>query len=97
MTTRLDRKKVREKLTVKAEEMKQLRALALRAAKILRHLGYSHRANIWKHFDLLMYYEIRTTDIRHEVLKRVFSVRGARIVLDDERWIEIIERKVLPL
>jgi hypothetical protein len=90
----VNKKKIREKLTARAEESKKIAKLALRVAKILQVLGYTHKRDIWKNFDTLLLYEIRTTEIRHEVLKRVFSARGGRISLDDETWIEKIESKV---
>lgn len=89
-----DKNKIRKRLTEKAEKMKALTALSYRVARILRHMGYNHQANIWKNFDVLMMYEIRDNRIRHEVLKRVFSKRGGRLIIEDEEWIEKIEKKV---
>jgi hypothetical protein len=74
--------------------MKRLTALALRASAILRHMGYTHNGDVWRSFDALLMFEIRDNEIRHEILKRVFSIRGSRIVLDDEIWIGKIEDKV---
>ncbi len=94
MITKAEKKRLRERLTARAEENKQLARLALRVSKILQRMGYAHKRDIWKNFDALMMYEIIDQSIRHEILKRVFSVRGARMMMDDERWVVIIENKV---
>ena len=90
----VNKKKIRESLTVKIEKQRVIRSLAYRAAAILRHSGHKFSTGVWRYYDALLLHEINDTAIRRTTLRRVFSIRGSRIKVEDEEIIQIIERKL---
>lgn len=88
------RKRIILSLTEKIERQKKIRVLAYRVAAILRHTGHTFNKGVWRYFDALLIHEINNTAIRRATLRRVFSIRGSQIKVEDEEIIGVIERKL---
>ena len=90
----IDRKHIREALSVKITKQKKIRELAYRVAAILRFSGHLWNKGVWQYYDGLLIHEINDVNIRKATLRRVFSIRGSRIKVEDEEIIAILERKL---
>lgn len=88
------KEKIRARLNERANEARKRDELRVRALRILGAFGFVWSSFIWNKFDVLLASEIREADLRKKVLKRVFSKNGGRILVADEKYIEIIETKI---
>lgn len=90
----VNKNNIRKALTTKIEKQRLIRSLAYRAAAILRHSGHTFSTGVWRYYDALLLHEINDTAIRRATLRRVFSIRGSRIKVEDEEIIQTLERKL---